>query len=217
MVIYEYNLSFSSSHLGRLLNDKPDLRYSLRLALNRGTYPAHVVTPPTMQYYVDMYGEQVTVDASGDLARYFSFQSSRGFGATTIGGIPTLLPALANHPGDVRPSNTAISVLAEGVAGWYIGTKTSHTGRPFFPQARPVAEAPDLVFQDGRNTVALVQVKGTQEPDIKARMADSGIPLLQYAFNEMHGTPSSYICFVIGVIILHSIDFELHSLQVDIL
>lgn len=217
MVIYEYNLSFSSSQLGRLLNDKPDLRHRLRRELSKSYSPTKLASPSALQYYVDMYGEQVAVNAEADLDRYFKFQLSRGFGATTIGGISTVVPALATHPGDVKPSNTAISVLAEGVAGFYVGTRTSRAGRPLFPLRRPVGEAPDLVFEDGRSTIALVQVKGTQEPDIKGRIADSGIPLLQYAANEKHYDPSSYICFIIGVIIVPSVDFEIHSLGIEVL
>ena len=185
--------------------------------MKKAYFPTKLATPSTLQYYVDMYGEQVTVNAEADLARYFKFQSSRGFGATTLGGIPTVVPLLATHPGDVKPSNTAISVLAEGIAGFYMGTKAGHTGYRLFPAARLVGEAPDLVFEDGRSTIALIQVKGTQEPDVKGRMADSGIPLLQYAANEKHYDPSSYICFVIGVIIVPSVDFQLHSLRIEIL
>ena len=96
-------------------------------------------TPGNLQAIIDIYGEQVTVDAVRDLSRYFSVTQARGF---TPGGLATGLSPLAIGPGDVRPSITAISVIGEGLAGWYLGS------RQLRPLARPIGEGVDLIFQD---------------------------------------------------------------------
>ena len=167
-------------------------------------------TPGNLQGYIDLYGEQVTVDAVADLNRFFQVTQGRGF---TPGGLSTQLPPLSIGPGDVRASITAISVIGEGLAGWYLMQLGLH------PLARPIGEGVDLIFENVSyrpTTYALIQVKTTQQPDILAQMGRAVPDLLQYAYNVAAIAPTNtYSCYIIGVIIGQSDDFALLSLKLD--
>ncbi|MBI2303746.1 MAG: hypothetical protein HYU86_03250 [Chloroflexi bacterium] len=107
------------NQLGYYLKDrsgKRDLIEYVRQVLRQTVQPSQQPTPTNLQYYVDLFGEQVTEDAAADLKKYFQFQQARG---VTISGLPTGLSPLAIHTGNIRPSNTAIAVVGEGLAGWF--------------------------------------------------------------------------------------------------
>jgi hypothetical protein len=163
-----------------------------------------------LQYYVDKYGEQVVADPAADLNKYFRTLQARGF---TLGGVATGLPPLAILPKYLRPSNSAISTVAEALAGWYLETVKSMT-----PLARPIGEGPDLIFTDRRaGSDALVQVQGTQEPDLQGRLFDGAVKLLGYASSIKHMAPhSTFSCHIIGIAIKTGSDYELVNLQIDL-
>lgn len=167
--------------------------------------------PPNVQSYADRYGEQVTANGQADLTKYFGFSSVRGFGGvTTYGGVPTGMPPLAIAPRDVRPSNTAVSVLAEGLGGWYLET------RGLLPLARPIGEGPDFIFTDG-TTYSLVQVKGTQEADVGNRLIDGAFSVLDYASRVVLMDPlGQYDCWALGIIIRAGPDYDLLTIQVEV-
>jgi len=152
----------------------------------------------------------VVADPAADLNKYLTTVRGRGF---TAGGVGTGLPPLWIVPRDLKPSNSAISAIAEGLAGWYLETVKGMT-----PLARPIGEGPDLIFSD-RQAVsdALVQVKGTQEPDLRGRLLDGALDILDYASRVKLMSPySTYSCYVIGVVIKTGSDYELTSLQIDL-
>lgn len=213
--IFEWRDTINKPDLGRYLKDrhgKGRLGDRIRQLLRRGAQLSQEPTPGNLQYYVGLYGEQVTLNASGDLAEYFTVGQNRGF-KFTVGGLPTGFPALAIQPRDIKPSNTAISVIGEGLAGWYLAMKG------MIPLRRPIGEGPDIIFVNRQGTLyALVQVKATQEPDVKAQIRLSAIPLLQYTLNVITmSSVDSYFCNIIGVIIEPGNDFDLLSLRIDIL
>jgi hypothetical protein len=120
--IFEHRDVISTVDLGRYLKDrtgKNDLRRLVRGWIRRSsTQLTNSLTTPNLQYYVDKYAEQVVADAAADLNKYFRTLQARGF---TLGGVATGLPPLAILPKYLRPSNSAISAAAEGLAGWYLG------------------------------------------------------------------------------------------------
>lgn len=128
-------------------------------------------------------------------------------------GLPTGLVPLSIRASDVRPSITAISVIGEGLAGWYLERQ-----RGLRPLSRPVGEGPDFVFLDMTNRpprTILVEVKATQQTDVKQQIKTAAIPLLQYARNAT--TPGNdFSCCIVGVIIKSSSDFELWKLEIEL-
>ena len=216
--IYEWSSTVSLRTLGVALNSnsrKRRLVNQITSPLGQDTTPTEVInsqnlTPQILQNYIDLYGEQVTQDAVGDLDLYFQRTQGRGF---TIGGLPTRLSPLAIGPGDLRPSITAISVIGEGLAGWYMERRSLQ------PLARPVGESVDLIFEDGGanpTRYALIQVKATQQQSITAQMRGAVSPLLQYGCNVAAHAPSDYSCYIIGVIIRHSGSYDIMSLEINL-
>lgn len=210
--ISEYQDSIYAADLGRYLKDrtgKGQLRQLVSQWLSRTTPVARVATP-NLQQYADKYAEQVLGDVVADLSKYLAILRGRGF---TMGGVSTGLPPLAILPRDVKPSNTAISAAGEALAGWYLETRKNMT-----PLARPIGEGPDLIFMDRQRTCyALVQVKGTQEPDVRGSLKDATLVLLDYASKVKLMAPrTAYSSYIIGIVIRTALDYELVSLQIDL-
>lgn len=210
--IYEYRGMISTIDLGRYFKDrtgKASLRTLVRGWISRIQQTAPLPTP-NLQRYVDRYSEQVVADPVADINKYLRTSHARGF---TAGGVGTGLAPLAIVPRDLRPSNSAISALAEGLAGWYL-----ETAKNMIPLARPIGEGPDLIFTDPRTASdALVQVKGTQEPDLQGRLLDGALDLLDYASRIKLMAPNArYPCYIVGVIIKTGSDYELRNLQIDL-
>ena len=88
------------------------------------------------------------------------------------------------------------------------------------PLARPIGEPIDLVFRatyGGSSNYALVQVKATQQKDIKGQMKRVVPDLLQYGFNVAAANPlQRYSCYIIGVRIRPQGSFELSRLSIDL-
>jgi hypothetical protein len=178
ITISRYSHNIPRVDLGRQFLDSSGLKESLRRVLQTPPATSTAPTPPSLQRFADMYGEQVTADASADIHGYFTALSVRGL---TPGRLPTGYSPLGIRIGNVKPSNTAISVLAEGLAGWYLES----TG--LIPLARPIGK-PDMVFEDrARPGYALVEVKGTQEPNVKTRLLDWTRP---WDCSTLHTKPS---------------------------
>lgn len=90
--IYEWSRQITLIDLGAALNNrvgKSRLANRITAPLNQLPQPAIAPTPRNLQDYIDLYGEQVTQDAVGDLRRYFQITRARGF---TSGGLSTQLP-----------------------------------------------------------------------------------------------------------------------------
>lgn len=208
--IFEWGDRIPAINLGHLLNNKLELKDYLRRLLRRTAQVKQEPTPANLQYYVALYGEQVTSDAAADIENYFAISQNRGF---TVSGLPTGYQPFNILPRDIKPSNTAISVIGEGLAGWYLQSQN------LFPLSRPIGHPIDLLFEDSQRTVfAFVQVKATQEPDIKAKLTESAHPLLQYTLNERPSSAKiAYFSNVIAVGIKPGRNFELLSLRIDIL
>jgi hypothetical protein len=120
IALYQSTIQLNYDNLRRDLNStsgRTRLRSQLRQQLRSSLTPTVVTIPSDLQDYVDRYAEQVTLLAMADLDKFFVFQQQRGF---TVGGLPPGFPPLAIMPRDIKPSNTAISAIGEGVAGWYI-------------------------------------------------------------------------------------------------
>ena len=211
--IFEWSNAIYLRTLGPALNNtyrRSRIARDATSRLNQLPSPTRRATPFDLQDYIDLYGEQVTSNAVGDLQLYFQKTQIRGF---TSGGLSTQLSPLGIGPGDVRPSITAISVLGEGLAGWYL------EGRSLLPLARPIGENADLIFEDnttGPTKYALVQVKATQQENIIGQMKAAVPQLLQYAYNVAAQAKSDYVCYVIGVIIRQSGDYDIMSLEINL-
>lgn len=211
--IYEWSRQITLSELGSALNSrvgKSRLANRITSPLNQLPQPAIAPTPRDLQAYIDLYGEQVTQDAVGDLRRYFQIAQTRGF---TSGGLSTQLPPLSIGPGDVRPSVTAISVIGEGLAGWYMERRSLR------PLARPVGEGVDLIFQSAASNsrkYALIQVKATQQENIVSQMKRAVPGLLQYTYNVAAIAPNAYSCYIIGIIIRQRDEYDIMSLEISI-
>ena len=124
------------------------------------------------------------------------------------------MPPLSIAPRDMLPSSTAISVIGEGLAGWYLEDKQMQ------PLARPIAEGIDLIFMDrgsSRTKYALVEVKGTQQRDVIAQMRNAVPDLLQYGFNAAARARSDYSCYIIGVIIIAPDNYDVLSLEINLI
>lgn len=210
--IFEWSYTIALIPLGLDLKDrvgKAQLSRRLKALLGRNPPPQSVPTPANLQIYIDLYAEQVTADPVADIGKYFQNRAAQGF---TVGGLPTGFPPLAILPSDVRPSNTAISAIGEGLVGWYMQQ------RGFQLLSRPIGEGPDFIFvgpgAPGARTV-LVEVKGTQLSDVKGQMSDAAIPRLQYAKNvAIPG--NAFSCCIVGVIIKGSGDFDLLNLEIEL-
>ena len=165
--------------------------------------------PTDLQDYIKFYGEQVTKDAIGDIEEYQNLRLT----GHTIGGLPTGFDPLSIRMGRVRPSNTAISVIGEGLIGWYLQQK-----RGLRPVSRPIGDGPDFIYYDVRTTPArtmLVEVKSTQQASVTQQIRDAAVPLLNYALHLAHsGAPFS--CLIAGVIIKSTSDFEILSLELEL-
>lgn len=211
--IFRDSEKIATPDLGRLLKDrtgKSELRERMGNRLRTMTSPYGPPRPtPSLGDYADAYGEQVTSNSQDDLRKFFGTAGTRGF---TPKGVGTGLSSLAIYPRDIRPSNTAISVLAEGLAGWYLESVG------MLPLARPIGEGPDLVFLDSATRkVALVQVKGTQEPDLRARLSDAALGLLDYGSKVRLMTGRATVsCIVVGVVILTPDDFDLYCVETEL-
>ena len=170
---------------------------------------AHAATPTPLQAYADLYGEEVTEDAVADLGKYFSYRAVLGL---TVGGLPTGLPPLAILPREVRPSTTAISVIGEGLVGWYM------QARGLRPLSRPIGEGPDFVFEDTTTIptlTALVEAKSTQQSDVRQQMRDATIPRLEYAL-KVATSGARVSCFITGVVIKSTSDFDVLNLDIEL-
>ena len=214
ITIYEWQLPFGLASLGFDLKDragKNQIASLVRQTLATTPAPRSLQNPPTLQLYVDKYSEQVTTDAAADIQKYIQFQRGLGF---TVGGVPTGFAPLAMGRQAIRPSNTAIAGLAEGLAGWYL----ENSG--FLPLARPVGEGPDIVFFAPQQMppYVLVQVKGTQQSDVRGQMRSAAVPLLEYGFKVGATLPSNtFSCHVVGVVISSATNFDVLSLRADLL
>lgn len=222
--IYEWQDTIGRTELGTLLNNKFRLKQHLSRML--GTNPPPNRKPPPanlQQLWIDYYAEQVTSDAMADISRYFQLQQNKGL-QTTPAGLPTGYgpgvvgpprfviqpPPFVIHPRDIKPSNTAISAIGEGLGGWYL------ENQGLVPLSRPVGLPLDMLFRTANwSHEVLVQIKATQEPDIKGQMRESAIPFLQYTVNESYRLASP-VCYLIGVIIREGGNFSLLSLKIEL-
>jgi hypothetical protein len=219
IALYQSTIQLNYDNLRRDLNStsgRTRLRSQLRQQLRSSLTPTVVTIPSDLQDYVDRYAEQVTLLAMADLDKFFVFQQQRGF---TVGGLPTGFPPLAIMPRDIKPSNTAISAIGEGVAGWYIENHLRF--RPLSRTIRPVGEGPDfiLVNQTTPASVVLVEVKGTPESSVIAeRLVEAAVPRgLQYTCNVAdRRLPGRYAYLLLGVLIRQISDLELWSLRIDL-
>lgn len=209
--VYEGSHQISRPQLG----DYNLNRSALRRALSRWLGAITLVQPspilPPLQHIADKYGEQITVDAETDLQRYITFMQVGGL--STLGGVPTGYSPFGLNPRHVRPSNTAISVLGEGLAGWYLESLQHMSCL-----GRPIGVSPDLVFEDaGKTSYALVEVKGTQQSHIHDRMGEAVISLFAIGANLILRDPrTSYDLRVIGVIVNPVAGYQLHSLNISV-
>lgn len=210
--IYDRQAQTSLDTLGLDLTPsrKPRLATRIRNMLSSNPLATPFTGSISLQWYVDYFGEQVTVDAWRDIERYFSRLSTAGI---TLGGLPTGSAPLAIAPSHIRPSNTAISVIAEGLAGWHL--QRQH----LLPFSRPIGTPVDLVFQiisGGAQQFALVQVKGTQGPGVRDQLQKAMLELLDYGFKVAARSHDSYACYVVGVIIKPNNSLEIYSLRLDL-
>lgn len=208
--VYEGSHDITRAQLGTYNLNRADLRRALSQWLTTMT-PAPIIPLPSLQGMADKYGEQITLNAEGDLQQYITFM--QGGGLSTPGGVPTTgFSPLAMNPRHVAPSNTAISVLGEGLAGWYL----EHLNMTCL--VRPIGRAPDLVFEDvGKTSYTLVEVKGSQQSYIHERMGEAIVSLFNIGSNLMHVDPyTSYDLRAIGVIIRTAVDYELYSLNISV-
>lgn len=129
-----------------------------------------------------------------------------------MGGLPTGSASLAIPPHDIKPSNTAISVIGEGLAGWLF----QQLG--MFAYARPIGISADLIFTDmQRNTFALVQVKTTQSAYIKDPILKDVVKDIDQASRVRdYASRYTYTCDLVGVIIKTVNDFEILHLQIEL-
>ncbi len=210
ITILEWSDTIQLDTLGLWLKDRAgrsQLSSNIRQLMNRPPSLVQRPTPPGLQGYADTYGEQVTSDVVADIDKYFVYRAGLGF---TIGGLGTGLSPLAILPSDVRPSNTAIATLGEGLVGWYMESKG------FVPLSRPIGEGPDFVFEDQQSSsgrLTLVEVKSTQQSDIRQQVRDAAIPRLDYTL-KVAVSGGSYTCIVAGVIIRSTTDFDILSLEI---
>lgn len=173
---------------------------------NTDREPLQPITPD-LEFYIDKYSEQVTAHAEDDLIKYFVSLQNQGF---TFGGLPTDLPPLSIAPGNIKPSNTAIACVAEGLAGWYLETQG------LVPLARPIGEGPDLMFESSGSYI-LVQVKGTQEEDVLGPLVAGTYDLLDHVRSVAQWQPDNrYHCWTIGTVIGRTLDYGLLVLQVEV-
>lgn len=205
--VREWSDSIPRNALGPAVEDSASLKGRFRSLLRKPVQPTTQPTPKgPLQHYADLYGEQVTTNALADLDRYFAVMQK----ILTLGGLPTGYPRLGILGRGVRPSNTAVSVVGEGLAGWYLEDQLG-----LVPLARPVGKGPDIIFTDtGRTRFFLVQVKGTQEPDIKPRLLDASQGLIQFAHNVVPVTSSRYSCILVGVEIRGADDFAIAAVHI---
>ena len=150
------------------------------------------------------------MDALADINKYFSRLARMGF---TIGGLPTGSSPLSILPSNIRPSNTAISVIGEGLAGWHLQQQ-----RGFVPLSRPIGEGPAFIFQDFTTSppsTILVEVKTTQQSNVKQQMKDAVVKQLQYARN-VATRGNSYSCLLIGMVIRPRSDFDLLEFEIQL-
>ncbi len=209
--IHEWSSSIRLDDLGPLLN-KRSINSWITPILSGSPPPLYTQpVPSNLQGYIDLYGEQVTHDAVDDIQKYFQ----------TIGGPSTQMTLFPTPPVYARPSITAISVIGEGLAGWYLENKGLE------PFGRPIGEPADLVFQDINTSprkYALVQVKATatqQQASTIRRMRTAAPSLLQYTLNNIPirnipNRPFVYSCYIIGVIINKSDNYDIMSLEVNL-
>ena len=111
------------------------------------------------------------------------------------------------------PSTTAISVIGEGLSGWCLERSQMQ------PLARPIGENVDLIFEDNRanrTRYALVQVKATQQETISSQMRAAVSDLLQYGYNVAARAQSDYSCYILGVIIKPSDNYDILSLEIKL-
>ncbi len=207
--IFEWSTSIPRVDLGQQVQNRTTLQSRLRSVLYTVPPPVPEPLPANLQGYADMYGEQVTVDALADLNRYFLAISSRRL---TLGGLPTGFSPLSILSRGLRPSNTAISVLGEGLAGWYL----ERNG--LIPLARPVATGADLVFTNPtRAERYLVQATGTQRPGtIRDVIRNRCVEFLQFAHNVLPVTSSRYSCILVGVEVTNSSNFDIFALHISL-
>ena len=212
--IFEQSISLRLDTLGLDLNSrsgKSRVANQATSPLDRLPFSRSAPTPPDLQMYINRYGEQVAQNPVADLNLYFQRTQNRGF---TLGGVSTQLPPLAIGPGDMMPSITAISVIGEGLAGWYLERRSLQA------MARPIGETVDLIFRDRRASLtkyALIQVKATQQENIIGQMKIAVPQLLQYGYNAAARASSAYSCYIIGVIIRQSDDYDVKSLEINLI
>ncbi len=210
--IFEWRDTIPIQDLGRYLKDragKTALKDRIRRLLNQAVRPNQQPTPLNLQYFVDLFGEQVTADAIADLSKYFQLQQARGL---TPGGLPTGLSPLAIQTKDVRPSNTAIAGIGEGLAGWFF------THAAMVPVARPIGGPTDLIFTDPQTSnYALVQVKSTQQSIVKGQIYSAAVDHIEHVRHVQEMDPNStFTCNIVGIVIKGGNDFDLLSLSVNI-
>jgi len=188
------------------------LNSRLRAILGQQPSPRLAPTPPNLQIYIDLCAEQVTVDPMSDMLKYFQNLAGQGI---TVGGLPTGFPPLAILPRDARPSNTAISAIGEGLVGWYMQQ------RGVILLSRPIGDGPDFILEDGRGVTPhtyLVEVKSTQQLDVKTQMRDAAFPLFQYTLNAAYASPSNeFSCCITGVILKSGNDFDILNFEMHLI
>ncbi|PKB73166.1 MAG: hypothetical protein BZY75_03275 [SAR202 cluster bacterium Io17-Chloro-G7] len=209
---YEWNDHIDRNDLGfdlKVRAGRTRLNNRLKKLLSKNPAPRVLPMPLNLISYVDLYAEQVAADPVADMRKIFLRLSARGM---TIGGLPTGFPPLAVVASDLRPNNTAISTIGEGLVGWYLQQ------RGLVALARPIGDGPDFIFVrssvTGIDTI-LVEVKSTQQSGVKSQMSDAAIPRLQYTLNCATGG-SYFSCCVIGVIIRNTDDFDVLNLEIEL-
>jgi len=211
--IFEWSDTIAIVDLALELNaGKAGLNSRLRLILGQQPSPRLVSTPPNLQFYIDLCAEQVTVDPVSDMLKYFQNLAAQGI---TVGGLPTGFPPLAIMPSDARPSNTAISAIGEGLVGWYMQQR----GRILL--SRPIGGGPDFVLGDATGATPrtyLVEVKSTQQLDVKTQMIDAAFPRFQYTLNAAVASPSNeFSCCITGVILISGSDFDILNFEMHLI
>ena len=206
ITVHEWTYEVGIKLLGQDLNSSRGRRTLKTRFLTSEPHSTSEMEVSGLQPFIDVYADQVTVDAVEDLRKYLNYVNRLG----QLTG-PEISDGMESGPH--RPSLTAITVIGQGLVGWYLEQQ---------PEVNLIsmlnAEGPDFTFNKGATGYSRMVhafVHATQQGSVAQQVRDTVVSSLQFARNEWTaGNAHSAVMF--GVVIRSPEKFDLLKLRIDL-
>ena len=211
--VFQCDVSISRPELG-LTRDKysiAELRSRLTRRINQVGWQQSSVAAPIQRPLQDLVDDFAAKVATGAVVSLQTWARIRPLSGFTVGGRASVSAPLQYTRGQIRPSESDVGAIGEGIAGYYLETIEN-----LVFEIRPFDVSPDFIFRDtATGSVILCEVKASIGSWPRTLVTDA-MNLLDVLSKSLFIRPRSYVAYLVQVKILSDTDFELRRLKVEV-